>query len=124
MSYFGKFWFYLCYGRSSSGCDWYSSAFNTMVNKNYRKCSTAFYYYDNAAKYLTDKKLKAKTYFIEANIFKEIKDFGQVGSNEIKLYGCRDYFHKNNNSSQNPYVEKLKDFSPEQYKFYQSICKF
>jgi hypothetical protein len=121
MSYFGKNWHYVCYGKSVYGGSLYYTDFDTDVNENYKKCNIAFKYYDEAIKLLKNKELKSQTYFLAASVFTNIKTFKFYSDVE----GWFDYDYDNSEKKiTNPYLITFKKFSKEKYEFYLEECAF
>ncbi|MBN2890719.1 MAG: hypothetical protein JXL97_02530 [Bacteroidales bacterium] len=124
MSYYGKNWMYVCYGKSADGGRVNWTAFNVEVNKNYQDCSEAFKYYDEAIALLTDVELKSKAYFFATGAYTEARSWN------LRIYEG-DYYSENywkgnysDGRNKNPYVAKFKAFSPEKFEQYLDGCGY
>lgn len=72
MTYFGKAWYYVCYGKSVSGGRLQSTSFNYLVNGNYKTGKKAFEYYNIALNYSKTKHDKSKIYIASLALFEDV----------------------------------------------------
>ncbi len=114
MSYFGKSWYYDCYGKSVYGGSFEYTDFDTYVNSNYKTCSTAFKYYNIALSNVTDENLKKDILLSAQYAYKHVK------------YGVPDswYYQPDTTTYINPYLVKMKQIMPTYYENFIKECKF
>lgn len=115
MSYYGRNWLYVCYGKSQFGGRLTHTTFNTYVNQNYFECTTALQYYNKALQSASaDQKpeiLLAMTLVHDnSQIFKDQNfDDPSISDYENRTWSKREqYFKSNDEKAENIYIKKLR----------------
>ncbi len=114
LSYFGKHWYAVCYGKSVYGNSVIYTEHNSEVNANYKTCSEALKYYEEAIKLHSDVEKKAEITFLCAGIKHEVDTY----------FDSMQYWEEGTQKPviQNIYAQNLKKNYPEQYAEFRTEC--
>jgi len=128
MSFHGKNWAYVSYGKSVMGGRLTHTSFNTFVNDNYKKCSTAIKYYEIALQN-ANKDDKPQILFIlstiqnDSQIFEEeTGDDPSINDLDLRYSGRYKYHRDKKDYMENVYIKKLKSDYPTDYNYYLEEC--
>ena len=129
MSYFGKHWHYVAYGKSVYGGSVLWTMHNTYINKNYKQCNIALDYYQKAISLYTDKTKKAKAIFFAASIKNDSQyfiikaEYNILSENNEIRYNSFDKIYKDKDDYQeNIFIKQLKQNFPNKYDYYLKEC--
>lgn len=75
MTYFGRSWLYVCYGKADNGGRLHYTSFDYIVNDNYKTGKQAFYYYDIALKNVKTAYDKTKIFISALGLFFDVNTF-------------------------------------------------
>ncbi len=128
MSFFGKNWAYVCYGKSDMGGRLNRTTFNTYVNDNYMHCTTAIKYYESALKYAEEKD-KPEILFIMASVQNDSQKFEDqktedpsINDRDKRYSGDYEYYKDRSEYKENLYIKELKTDFPTDYNYYLEEC--
>ncbi len=128
ISFFGKSWFYVSYGKADMGGRLAWTSFNTYVNENYQHCTTALKYYESALKYAKEED-KPEILFVLAKIkydsqyfTDEIIEDQSLNDRYNRWKTPEKYYRDSADYEENIFSKKLKTNFPNDYNYYLEEC--